>query len=92
MFSFGELVLLAVIAVIFIGPKELPKVARYVGKLMREIRRIGFEFQKHLSAPDEEVKNLSDDISKKINEAVGIEKFEKAPTDPKDDSGGPTKH
>lgn len=106
MFSFGELILLGIIAIIFIGPKELPKVARYLGTFMREVRRIGYEFQRHLTAPNDEVKNISEDISKKINEAVGIEQFQKTSTDSikqselpgskdsngKKDDGGSTKH
>ena len=37
--SFTHLLLLGAIALIFIGPDELPKVARTLGRLLNEIRR-----------------------------------------------------
>lgn len=37
--GFSELVLLAIIALIFIGPKQLPEVARTVARLINEFRR-----------------------------------------------------
>lgn len=37
--GFGEMVLLAAIALIAIGPKQLPEVARTVGKLLGELKK-----------------------------------------------------
>lgn len=37
--GFGEMVLLAAIALIAIGPKQLPEVARAVGKLLGELKK-----------------------------------------------------
>src|SRR4249919_3429299 len=47
MFDIGwsELVVIAVVALIAIGPKELPGVLRMVGQYMRKIRRMASEFQ-----------------------------------------------
>src|ERR1700750_2371186 len=47
MFDIGwsELVVLAVVALIAIGPKELPGVLRTVGQYMGKIRRMASEFQ-----------------------------------------------
>src|SRR6202043_384733 len=47
MFDIGwsELVLIAVVALIFIGPKELPAVLRMVGQWMGKMRRMAAEFQ-----------------------------------------------
>ncbi len=41
MFGLGiqELILILVVALIFIGPKKLPNLARSLGKAMREFRR-----------------------------------------------------
>ena len=36
--GFSELLLIAVVAIIVIGPKDLPVVVRHVAKLMRELR------------------------------------------------------
>jgi len=41
MFNLGlsELIIIGIIALIFIGPKELPEVARVLGRLLNELRR-----------------------------------------------------
>ena len=52
MFDFGvgysEMFVLALIAVIVIGPKDLPKVLRAFGKMMTKARGMAREFQGHV--------------------------------------------
>lgn len=52
MFDFGvgysELFVLGLIAVIVIGPKDLPKVLRTFGQMMRKMRGMAREFQGHV--------------------------------------------
>src|SRR5256885_11676945 len=43
--SWGKLVIIGVVALIFIGPKELPAVLRTLGQWMTKIRRMASEFQ-----------------------------------------------
>jgi sec-independent protein translocase protein TatB len=43
--DFGKLVVIGIIALIVIGPKELPAVLRTVGQYMAKIRRMAAEFQ-----------------------------------------------
>src|SRR5262245_35227402 len=43
--SWGKLVIIGVVALIVIGPKELPAVLRTVGQWMGKIRRMAAEFQ-----------------------------------------------
>jgi len=43
--SWGKLVIIGVVALIVIGPKELPAVLRTVGQWMGKIRRMASEFQ-----------------------------------------------
>ena len=47
MFSFGwgEIVLIGIVALIAIGPKELPTVLRTVGQMLAKVRRMANEFQ-----------------------------------------------
>lgn len=54
------LVILFVVLIVF-GPKRIPGAARDVGKAMRELRRVGTEFQRelNLSTIDEEEKNAA---------------------------------
>ncbi len=69
MFDFGigytELVVIALVAVIVIGPKDLPKVLRAFGRSMQKVRGMAREFQGHL---DQAMREAGvDDIKKEIN-------------------------
>jgi sec-independent protein translocase protein TatB len=43
-FSFTEIILLAVIALVVIGPKQLPEVARSLGRFLNELKRTSNSF------------------------------------------------
>src|SRR5215475_3497901 len=43
--SWGKLVVIGVVALLVIGPKELPGVLRQLGQAMAKIRRMAAEFQ-----------------------------------------------
>jgi sec-independent protein translocase protein TatB len=79
MFDFGvgysELFVLALIAVIFIGPKDLPKVLRVIGQFMRKARGMAGEFQTHVDAAMKE--SGFDELKK---EAQGLKSSFAAPT------------
>ncbi|MEI6807681.1 MAG: twin-arginine translocase TatA/TatE family subunit [bacterium] len=51
----SELVLVLVIALILFGPKELPKIARTIGKFMAQIRSVSDEFQSQVMHIGDEV-------------------------------------
>jgi sec-independent protein translocase protein TatB len=46
--SFSETVFLFVLALVVFGPKKLPEIARYVGKLLAELRRASNEFKSQI--------------------------------------------
>jgi sec-independent protein translocase protein TatB len=52
MFDFGlgatELMLIAVVALIVVGPKDLPRLMRWIGNAMAKVRALAREFQGHL--------------------------------------------
>ncbi len=52
MFDFGigytEIMVIAMVALIVIGPKDLPKVLRHLGQMTAAMRRMAGEFQRHL--------------------------------------------
>ena len=69
MFDFGigytELMVVALVAIIVIGPKDLPKVLRAFGRTMQKVRGMAREFQGHL---DEAMREAGvDEIKKEIN-------------------------
>jgi sec-independent protein translocase protein TatB len=69
MFDFGigytEIMVIALVAIIVIGPKDLPKVLRAFGRTMQKVRGMAREFQGHL---DQAMREAGvDDIKKEIN-------------------------
>lgn len=54
MFGLGpaELIILGVIALLFIGPKKLPELARGLGRSLREFQRAKDEFQSEFDEED----------------------------------------
>ncbi|MCA0433914.1 MAG: Sec-independent protein translocase protein TatB [Proteobacteria bacterium] len=78
MFEFGvgysELFVLAVIAVIVIGPKDLPKVLRAFGQFMSKARKMASEFQGHVDAAMKEtgVSDLKKDLDSTKNQFKSV--------------------
>ena len=54
MFGIGsmELLVILVVALLVLGPKNLPKIAHTIGRAMGEFRRVSTEFQRTLLYPD----------------------------------------
>jgi len=76
--SWSELLLIAVVALVFIGPKELPGVLRTVGQWTGKIRRMAAEFQDQFreAIREAEVADLKKDIDEatsKLN--AGLDPF-----------------
>ena len=44
----GEILVILLIALLILGPKELPKVARTIGKTMRELQRTKDEIRESI--------------------------------------------
>ena len=44
-FDAGKFVLIAIVALIVIGPKELPRVMRQLGQAVGKLRRLSSDFQ-----------------------------------------------
>lgn len=63
MFNLGisELILIGVIALIFIGPKQLPEVARSVAKFLNELKRAGSEASQALMSVRHEADRVVQD-------------------------------
>ncbi|HEV7694197.1 MAG TPA: Sec-independent protein translocase protein TatB, partial [Hyphomonadaceae bacterium] len=74
MFDIGwsELVVIAVVALIAIGPKELPAVLRTVGAYMGKIRRMASEFQGQFQEAMREAEMA--DIKKSVDEMTDVAK------------------
>jgi len=70
MFGVGtsELVIILIIALLILGPKEIPKVARTIGKGMRELQRAKDELKKNIEFEEDTVSQVKSDFREMINE------------------------
>ena len=64
--GWGELLLIGVVALIAIGPKELPTVLRTVGQWMGKLRRMAAEFQSQFQEAMREAEMA--DLKKQVDE------------------------
>ena len=64
-FGFGEMVVIVLLAIIVVGPKDLPKVMRTMGSFMARIRMMGQEFKDAFDDmdADDEIKELRAEIA-----------------------------
>jgi len=76
MFGIGmpEMLLILAIALIVIGPKKLPDLAKSLGRAMREFKKATNEFKEtmHIDSELSEVKNAFNGISDDVKEAVDL--------------------
>lgn len=75
MFDFGigtfELMMLAIVAIIVVGPKDLPKLLRTVGQFMTKVRGMAREFQGYLD--DAARETGLDDVKKDIGKMTDFD-------------------
>ena len=68
-FSMGEMMLLAAIALIAIGPKQLPEVARTLGKFMNELKRASGDFTRSFTDVRDETTKSFNEVRSSVNDA-----------------------
>ncbi len=74
--GFGELILVLLVAFLVVGPKDLPKVARWLGRQVRMIRRMIEELKKETGW---------DDMEREINQTAEEIKQTKKELDVRDE-------
>jgi len=76
MFGIGmpEMLLIIAIALVVIGPKKLPDLAKTLGRAMREFKKATSEFKETMQIDNEltEVKKAFDDINEDVKQAVDL--------------------
>lgn len=87
MFGIGwpELLLIGIVALVAIGPKDLPPLMRQLGKWVRTARQMFHEFQTHIDdLPNQaglhDMQKQADDLQRKTFEQFGV--GDKAPPPP----------
>ncbi len=92
MFGIGmpEMLLILAIALIVIGPKKLPDLAKSLGRAFAEFKRATSELKESLEMDSElkDIKTTFDDMSSDIKEAIDVADVDTGPGDIKtyDDS------
>ncbi len=76
--GWGEMVVIGIVALIAIGPKELPTVLRTLGQWMGKVRRMANEFQGQFQealreAEFADLKKHADDLSSSVSEFSNID-------------------
>jgi sec-independent protein translocase protein TatB len=84
--GWGEIVVIGIVALIAIGPKELPTVLRTLGQWMGKVRRMANEFQGQFQealreAEFADLKKHADDISSSVAEFSNIDPLADAQKD-----------
>jgi sec-independent protein translocase protein TatB len=72
-----EIVVIACVAIIVVGPKDLPRVLRTVGKTVGNLRRLAGDFQKQF---DDALKDAElDEVKKMANARIDLEQPKSTP-------------
>ena len=74
--GFSELILILIIAYVFVGPKDLPKIAKWLGNAVKRTRSFIRDIKKESGLDDmmneinvkEEINNLDAEINETVNE------------------------
>jgi len=78
MFGIGmpELLLIVAIALIVLGPKKLPDLAKSLGRAMREFKKATNEFKESIQIDEDlsDVKKAFDDLGSDIKDSVSLPK------------------
>ena len=89
MFGIGmpELILIMAIALIVIGPKKLPDLARSIGRALGEFKKATGELKSSLGVDEEleDVKHAFDEMNQEVKDAVNVN-----PLQPAENSSGST--
>ena len=71
MFSFGwgEILLILIVVIIVVGPKDIPKFLRQIGNLSKSIKKISREFKSSLNqiAEETDLKDVKNSITEVTN-------------------------
>jgi len=86
--GYDEMLLVLLLALLLLGPKNLPLVSRTLGKLLGEIRRMGWEFT---SALQDEVEELERQEKAEHKEKGSKEKPSDNPSSNEDTQNGEKK-
>lgn len=68
--GFSELIIVLLIAFLVVGPKDLPRVARWLGRMVKKIRQLIIEVKKETGWDEfeKELKDTKTDVDQTLND------------------------
>ena len=86
----GELIIIALLALVVLGPEKLPEAARWFGRMYAQIRRMGDgftkEFQTAVKEPLDDLRSAVADPIKDVKSSLDETIASSSPETPTDDS------
>jgi sec-independent protein translocase protein TatB len=95
MFMFGigmpEMILILAIALIVIGPKKLPDLAKSLGRAMNEFKKATREIKESMDIDGDlkDVKKSLDDLNADVKDAVDLNPLKSAKPEPPSENAAP---
>jgi Tat protein translocase TatB subunit len=65
--GFTEMLMIAIIALVVIGPKQLPQVARVIGRMMGEFRRATSDFHREMYNAQDSINHQVRNMEEKLD-------------------------
>ncbi len=73
----GELIIVALLALVVLGPEKLPEAARWIGRMYAQLKRMGDGFAQEVRSsidePMREVRGLADDLRDSLHDLAVAE-------------------
>jgi sec-independent protein translocase protein TatB len=66
----GEMIIIALLALVVLGPKRLPELARKVGQWSAELRQAARDITQGLEAEVEDLKKVGEDLKAPVDEII----------------------
>ena len=76
--DFGEVVLILLVAFLVVGPKDLPKAARWIGRMVRKARDFLKEFKKEVGWDEivGDIQSTASDVKSTLNQKELLDQFQ----------------
>ena len=86
----GELLIVLLIAYVFVGPRDLPRVAKWLGRQVRRLRAVSREFME--ASGWNTLVSESEDIRREVRDAAGEAGLSGSPEKRGSEGGTDTDH
>lgn len=72
----GEILVILLVALLLLGPKDIPKVARTIGRTMKDLQRFKDDLRRSVDMEFEEYEKLENEVKEKVTKEKDAEDTE----------------